>query len=210
MFLEPAELVVWQNQFGSQDSHQVCRHQKEFADILTKGNLTRDEWNHLLQLFNISNFSSASCPTTMSKRMQQVTWEERIVAKSKPTLNLGSRSAASSLAAPSSSASSRPGILRAPSQQGSEREFVVDSRASVHMISKKDLNSAELESVTTSRSPTTVIADEWRGHSLCHRIGKILDNASPQGCASSFIARKDFRWTRILIWVNQWSKTTSQ
>ena len=38
-----------------------------------------------------------------------------------------------------------------------EREFVVDSGESMHMISKKDLNSAELETVTTSRSPTTVI-----------------------------------------------------
>ena len=38
-----------------------------------------------------------------------------------------------------------------------EREYVVDSGASMHMISKKDLNSAELETVTTSRSPTTVI-----------------------------------------------------
>ena len=38
-----------------------------------------------------------------------------------------------------------------------EREFVVDSGASMHTISKKDLNSAELETVTTSRSPTTVI-----------------------------------------------------
>ena len=38
-----------------------------------------------------------------------------------------------------------------------EREFVVDSGASMHMISKKDLNSAELETVTTSRSPTIVI-----------------------------------------------------
>ena len=38
-----------------------------------------------------------------------------------------------------------------------EREFVVDSGASMHIISKKDLNSAELETVTTSRSPTTVI-----------------------------------------------------
>ena len=38
-----------------------------------------------------------------------------------------------------------------------EREFVVDSGASMHMISKKDLNSAELETVTTSRSLTTVI-----------------------------------------------------
>ena len=38
-----------------------------------------------------------------------------------------------------------------------EREFVVDSGASMHMISKKDLNSAELETVTTSRSAMTVI-----------------------------------------------------
>ena len=36
-----------------------------------------------------------------------------------------------------------------------EREFVVDSRASMHMVSKKDLNSAELETMRTSRSPTT-------------------------------------------------------
>ena len=37
-----------------------------------------------------------------------------------------------------------------------EREFVADSGASMHMISKKDLSNAELETVTTSRSPTTV------------------------------------------------------
>ena len=41
------------------------------------------------------------------------------MAKSKPTLNLGSRSAAGSSTAPSSSASSRPGILRTPCQQSS-------------------------------------------------------------------------------------------
>ena len=47
--------------------------------------------------------------------------------------------------------------LPAPSTlKPEEREFVVDSGASMHMISKKDLNSAELETVTTSRSPTTV------------------------------------------------------
>ena len=28
----------------------------QLADILTKGNFTRDEWNHLLNLFNISHF----------------------------------------------------------------------------------------------------------------------------------------------------------
>ena len=37
-----------------------------------------------------------------------------------------------------------------------ERKFVVDSGVSMHMISKKDVNSAELETVTTSRSPTAV------------------------------------------------------
>ena len=48
--------------------------------------------------------------------------------------------------------------LPAPSTlKPEEREFVVDSGASMHTISKKDLNSAELETVTTSRSPVMVI-----------------------------------------------------
>ena len=38
-----------------------------------------------------------------------------------------------------------------------EIEFVVDSGASMHMVSKKDLNSPELETMRTSRSPTTVM-----------------------------------------------------
>ena len=33
----------------------------QLADILTEGNFTRDEWNHLLCLFNISFFSFQSC-----------------------------------------------------------------------------------------------------------------------------------------------------
>ena len=43
----------------------------QLADILTKGNFTRDEWNHLLSLFNISHFSFAVCSDTMAKRSQQ-------------------------------------------------------------------------------------------------------------------------------------------
>ena len=39
----------------------------QLADILTKGNFTRDEWNHLLTLFNISHFSSTACTTAMAK-----------------------------------------------------------------------------------------------------------------------------------------------
>ena len=39
-----------------------------------------------------------------------------------------------------------------------EREFVVDSGASMHMISKKDLSDAEMDTLTTSRSSTTVLS----------------------------------------------------
>ena len=38
-----------------------------------------------------------------------------------------------------------------------EREFVVDSSASMHMISKKDLSDAEMDTLTKSCSPTIVI-----------------------------------------------------
>ena len=38
-----------------------------------------------------------------------------------------------------------------------EREFVVDSGASMHMISKKDLSKAEMDNLTKSCSPTIVI-----------------------------------------------------
>ena len=38
-----------------------------------------------------------------------------------------------------------------------DREFVVDSGASMHMISKKDLNDAEMDTLTKSCSPTIVI-----------------------------------------------------
>ena len=38
-----------------------------------------------------------------------------------------------------------------------EREFVVDSGASMHMISKKDLSNAEMDTLTKSCSPTIVI-----------------------------------------------------
>ena len=38
-----------------------------------------------------------------------------------------------------------------------EREFVEDSGASMHMVSRKDLNKAELETVRISENPTTVV-----------------------------------------------------
>ena len=77
----------------------------QLADILTKGNFTRDEWNHLLNLLNISHFSSTACTTAMAKRAQQGSGEERVTPKSRPMMNLTARMPS----VVSSSASSNPG-----------------------------------------------------------------------------------------------------
>ena len=61
----------------------------QLADILTKGNFTRDQWNHfVVLLFNISHFSSTVCFAVMAKRSQQGSGEERVTAKSRPMMNL--------------------------------------------------------------------------------------------------------------------------
>ena len=90
--------------------------------------------------------------------------------------------------------------LPAPSTlKPEEREFVVDSGASMHMISKRDLNSAELETVTTSRSPMSVMTvnGEVQTHEEATVYVKELvyffDNESPRGYVSSFNARKALR-----------------
>ena len=77
----------------------------QLADILTKGNFTRDEWNHLLTLFNISHFSSTACIAAMAKRAQQESGEGRVTAISRPMMNLIARTPSFV----SSSASSNPG-----------------------------------------------------------------------------------------------------
>ena len=63
------------------------------------------------------------------------------------------------------------------------RKFVVDSGARVHMVRKRDFNSAELQTMRTSRSPTTVMTanvevQNKRSNVTRQRIGLIRD-----GCA---------------------------
>ena len=74
----------------------------QLADILTKGNFTRDEWNYLLTLFNISHFSSTPCIAAMAKRAQQDSGEERVTAKSRPMMNLTARTPSFVSSSPSS------------------------------------------------------------------------------------------------------------
>ena len=68
----------------------------QLADILTKANFTRDDWNRLLCLFNISHFSSTVCSAAMVKRIQQDSGEERVTAKSTRMPSVVSSSTSSS------------------------------------------------------------------------------------------------------------------
>ena len=88
----------------------------QLADILTKGNFTRDEWKHLLCLFNISHFSSTNCLEVMSKRTQEDAGEERVTAKSNPMMNLVSRCSVRNPNVLASTASESPGKTRYESQ----------------------------------------------------------------------------------------------
>ena len=88
----------------------------QLADILTKGNFTRDEWNHLLCLFNNSHFSSTDCSEVMSKRTQKDAGEERVTAKSKPMMNLVSRCSERYFDVLASTASESQGKTRNESQ----------------------------------------------------------------------------------------------
>ena len=87
MFPEPTELLLigWSIELNLDTKIQInyIDTKNQLADILTKGNFTRDEWNHLLNLFNISHFSSTACTAVVAKRAQQGSGEERVTAKSR-------------------------------------------------------------------------------------------------------------------------------
>ena len=96
---------IWTSKSKSNTLHT----KNQLADILTKGNFTRDEWDHLLCLFNISHFSSINKCKAMLKRTQEDAGEERVTAKSKPMMNLVSQCSVRSPDVLASTASESPG-----------------------------------------------------------------------------------------------------
>ena len=108
-------LVVRQDQFRPHDPNQVCRIQDSTRNIFTKRHITRDAWNNLLCLLNISLFSSQSCSEVSSqnrseaiaKRPQESAYDESVLAKSKPVRNLAWRSRAWLSTVPSSTVLTR-------------------------------------------------------------------------------------------------------
>ena len=158
-------------------------------------------------MVKISHFSSTVCSDTMAKRSQQDSGEERVTAKSKPMMNLIARTPS----IVSSSTSISPGKRYYGSQDpwksvaGEDRRgqpgkgTESDSGASAHMISKKDLNDAEMDTLTKSCSPTIVITanGEVQTHEeaavYVKELEKILDNESPRRYARSIVAWKALR-----------------
>ena len=92
MFPEPTELFLIgcliESTWTPRSEIKYIDIKNQLADMLTKGNFTRDEWNHLLCLFNITHFSSINSLEAMSKRTQEDANEERVTAKSKSMMNL--------------------------------------------------------------------------------------------------------------------------
>ena len=195
MFHEPTELLwIWLFDKINLDSKIQIRYidtKHQLADILTKGNFTRDEWNHLHPLFNISHVSSTccaknsisiSCSNTMAKRMRAQKGEERSVAKSKSTAaNLSSHVPTSSSSAKSPIASKSPGILIATGKpeskmrRNSKSDAASSSQARLKdaylggMIDKATGNLSQQkrnQGMWTFPNPKLGVKKMWRGDRL--------------------------------------------
>ena len=124
----------------------------QLADILTKGNFTRDEWNHLLCLINISHFSSTVCSETMAKRLQQDSGEERVTAKSRPMMSLIARVPSNV----SSSTSVSPG----------NRSYGNQTPWSTHCWEKRRDRGDPISASTERKLPATIIMSNlWKAFS---------------------------------------------
>ena len=95
MFPEPTELLLTgfsiESIWTPKSKSNTLTPKTNSQTYWQRWNFTRDEWNHLLCLFNNSHFSSTNCLEVMSKRTQEDACEERVTAKSKPMTKLVSR-----------------------------------------------------------------------------------------------------------------------
>ena len=85
----------------------------------------------------------------------------------------------------------------------------------MHVVSKKDLNSPDLETMRISRIPTTVmtasgeVQTREEATEKCQRIGFNRDSKASRRYTRSSHTRKTLRRSRIFLRVDQWSETTT-
>ena len=137
--------------------------------MLTKGNFTRDERNHLLCLFNISHFSSTDCSEVMLKRTQKDSGEERVTAKSKPMMNLVSRCSERIPDVLASIAPESPGKIRHESQ------FPLSSRTEQHHRTGRLVEDAYSSSYSEWNADKTWSSQEWKSDELMEvKTGRLV------------------------------------
>ena len=147
----------------------------QLTDILTKGNFTRDEWNHLLCLFDTSHFSSTNCSEVMSKRTQKDSGAERVSAKSKPMINLVSRCSGSTPDVLTSTASESQRKTRHESQQPLSSWHVQ------HVRTGRLLKDAYSSSYSEWNTDKNWSSREWKSDELMEVRTKRLVNEQPPG-----------------------------
>ena len=106
--------------------------------------------------------------------------------------------------------------LPAPSaKKPEEREFVVDFGASMHMLSRKDLNSAELEAVKVSENSTTVVTatgeEPTKGEATVYvkELDLFVAVMLLEDTWAVLSLWKTLRRSRIFLPLDQWSETTT-
>ena len=147
----------------------------QLADIPTKGNFTRDEWNHLLSLFNISHFSSTVCSEPMAKRLQQDSGEERVTAKSRPMMSLIARVPSNVSSSTSVSPGKRSYENRDPwksvagedrsGQLGKETDLLEASDHNYHEQCMESFSSASYSKLDDDRVWSS---QEWKAETTTH------------------------------------------
>ena len=160
-----------------------------------------------------------NCPGEPHERSPNAPKFEMIGLKTRQWQEQGAREAAEKLIKKHERATffspSESRCLPASTHKPEEREFVVDSGASMHMISKKDLSDAEMDTLTKSCSPTIVITAN--GEVQTHEEAtvyvkeldffltmKVLENTPAVLSLGKLCDEK-----RVFLRRDQWSKTTS-
>ena len=164
----------------------------QLADMLTTGNFTRDEWNHLLCLFNISHFSSINSLEAMSKRTHEDAGEERVTAKSKPMMNLVSRYRMRDPNVLASTASESPGKTKSESQNVPLSSFNVQQTSTERPVYDKFvIDDDDMDSDTAAESDFSLKSRSFLNR-VNDRLRKML-NRSPED-AMQDIDKRSMIW----------------
>ena len=155
----------------------------QLADILTKGNFTRDEWNHLVCLFNISPFSSINCLAAMSKRTQEGAGEERVTAKSKPMMNLVSQYSVSSLE------------WKSGDMLGARTERPVGGQESIQEIDMFVIDDDDMDSDTVTESNLPLKSRSFLNR-VNDRLRKMLEHSKD---AMQDIDKRSLIWESLIL-----------